>query len=245
MTTASTPTASPPPPAPAATADEVPDRLPVRAVQRAFELLAEVGSQASAISQSELARRLGLPMSTVARLLSTLEGTGFVRKDDSGRFLPGVRLMLIGLSALRGSTLYDLADPFLHELAQSTGETANLAARADGQHWIYLRQVLSRHAIHHASRIGRVMPVADTAVGAALSGDLGPGGYAARCRTFEPDVCAVAAPIVLPSGVVAGALSVSGPYYRLDETTVADYGARVARAARELSLQLGGAANPG
>ena len=46
----------------------------VQSIDRAFQLLGEVADDPAGIS--ELSRRLDLPTSTVARLLSTLEGLG-------------------------------------------------------------------------------------------------------------------------------------------------------------------------
>src|SRR5688572_32347883 len=97
--------------------------LPVRAVQRAFELLGLLGNGATL---SELARGSTLPVSTVARLLATLEGAGFVRRDLEGRYAPGARLLQVGLASLRSYSLYDLAEPHLQRLSQASGETANL-----------------------------------------------------------------------------------------------------------------------
>jgi urocanate hydratase len=63
-------------------------------------------------------------------------------------------------------------------------------------------------------------------------------GYVAQRDRLEPDVTAIAAPIRRPGGV-AGAISLLGPTYRIDDATMQLYGQLVAHEARDLSQQLG------
>jgi DNA-binding IclR family transcriptional regulator len=217
------------------------ERLPVRAVQRAFDLLGRLGGERPGATLSELARDCGLPVSTVARLLATLEHTGFAQRQDDGRYGAGIRLVQIGLSALRGLSLYDLAEPHLRRLAEASGETANLAVRADAEQSIYLRQVLSQRAIRHMSWIGRMLPLKRTAVGAALTGRIGEQGYVAKRKTMEPDVSAVAAPIYGPGSGIVAAFSITGPSYRISDQDLQRFGLLLVEETRLASAELGGA----
>ena len=218
-----------------------PERLLVRAVQRAFALLGRLGGERTGTTLSELARDCGLPVSTVARLLATLEQAGFAERQGDGRYGPGIRLVQIGLSALRGVSLYEVAEPHLRRLAEGSGETANLAVRADREQSIYLRQVLSQRAIRHVSWIGRMLPLKRTAVGAALTGRLGEQGYVARRKTVEPDVTAVAAPIYGPGGGIVAAFSITGPSYRISDEDLPRFGLLLVEEARLATAELGGA----
>lgn len=215
------------------------EKLPVRAVRRAFDLLALLGSEQSAATLSELARESALPVSTVARLLATLESAGFVRRDAAGRYAPGARLMQVGLASLRSFSLYELAEPHLRRLSEASGETANLAVRADAGNAMYLRQVVSPRSIHHASWLGRLLPLDRTAVGAALSTAVPAEGYVARRDTLERDVTAIAAPVRGPDGSVVAALSITGPSFRIPQREIARFGGLVAREARLASEALG------
>lgn len=215
------------------------DRLPVRAVQRAFDLLALLGSSQTAPTLSELARESALPVSTVARLLATLESAGLVRRAPSGRYGPGARLMQIGLASLRSFSLYELAAPHLQRLSDASGETANLAVRADAGNAMYLRQVVSPRSIHHAAWLGRLLPLRKTAVGAVLAGPPPPAGYVARRDTLEEGVTAIAAPVRGPDGAVVAAFSLTGPSFRIRDRDIARLGELVAREARLASEALG------
>ncbi|HEY0879743.1 MAG TPA: IclR family transcriptional regulator [Zeimonas sp.] len=218
---------------------EAGERLPVRAVQRAFDLLAQIGIRPEGATLSELARGTALPVSTAARLVASLEHTGFVERDAEGRYRSGARLLQVGLSALRGSSLYELSEPFLRGLSEASGETANLAIPVDEHHAIYLRQVISPKSIHHATWVGRSLPLDCTAVGGALRGLAETAGYVAMRDTLERDVTAVAAPVRDAGGRVVGALSITGPSFRISDDDLARFGRLVADAARRASMQLG------
>jgi DNA-binding IclR family transcriptional regulator len=217
---------------------QAPERSPVRAVQRAFDVLALLAERQPA-TLSEFARHSRLPVSTAARLLAALEHAGFVRRIGDGRYAPGARLLQMGLAALRSTDVYDLVEPHLHHLSEQSGETANLAVRADEQNAIYLRQVISPRTIHHASWLGRMLDLGKTAVGAALLGELGAEGYVGRRDTLEAGVTAVAAPVYGPGGRIVAALSITGPSFRITEGELARFGRLVAKEAALASQRLG------
>lgn len=213
------------------------ERMPVRAVQRAFDLLALVGARRGGVTLSELARGAALPVSTTARLIATLEHAGFVERDDGG-YRAGPRLLQVGLTALRGSSLYEISEPFLRHLSEASGETANLAVRIDPAQAVYLRQVVSPKSIHHATWLGRTLPLDCTAVGGALLGRADGVGYVAMRDTLERDVTAVAAPVRDASNSIVGAFSITGPSFRISDDDIARFGALVVDAARSASSQL-------
>ena len=220
------------------------ERLPVRAVQRAFDLLALVGTQRNGTTLSELARASALPVSTTSRLIASLEHAGFVERDADARYRAGARLLQVGLSALRGSSLYELAGPYLRELSDASGETANLAVRIDADNAIYLRQVISPKSIHPSTWLGMMLPLDRTSAGAALLGRTGEAGYAAARGTLERDVTAVAAPVRDASGGIVAAFSITGPTFRIADDLLARFGTLVVDAARHASIQLGAPARP-
>jgi DNA-binding IclR family transcriptional regulator len=215
------------------------ERSPVRAVQRAFDLLALLGGERAASTLSELAREANLPVSTVARLLGALEHAGFVRRDGESRYAPGVRLVQLGLAALRSTDLYELSEPYLHALSEASGETANLVVRGDPANAMYLRQVVSPRSIHHAAWLGRLIDLKKTAVGAALAGKVGDKGYVCKRNTLEPGVTAIAAPVHGDGGRIVAAFSITGPSFRITERDVARYGRLLVKQAALASARLG------
>ena len=219
------------------------DASPVRAVQRAFELLDHLLSEPAPPTLSEVARLSGLPTSTVARLLATLEGSGFVQREGS-RYALGPKLIQFGLSALGRLDIYELAEPSLRRLAETTGETANLATHTRDGRATYLRQVLSPRSIHFSSWLGRTLPLDKTAIGRALTGSVDASGCAVNRNGFEPDVTAIAAPIRGVRGEILAALSITGPSYRISNADVIRFGALIAQEARLVSELTGSGIRP-
>jgi len=214
-----------------------------RAVERALLLLVAATDRTAPTTLTELARATDLSPSTATRLLATLERQNFIRRGEDNRYRPGTRLMQIAATTLREEPIYELAGPCLVELARQTGESANLGIPIEGERVLYLRQVASRQLVQTATWAGRTVPIAGTAIGAAVSGGLNDEGYAATRWTIEPDVTAVAAPVRGHAGDIVGALSVTAPTYRTGDEDVATYGRALVRHAGVVSLSLGAPSN--
>ncbi|WP_081683051.1 IclR family transcriptional regulator [Marmoricola sp. URHB0036] len=209
-----------------------------RTVERALALLSEVCTR-EAVTLTECARHTGLPASTALRLLRTLESRGFIsRDDDGGSFRAGPRMIQLGATSLGRNELARLARPALDRIGTATHESAYLSIKGVDETAIYIAQVEGTHAVRHSSWIGRAVPMNGLAVGRVLRGDIPPEGYVAGHDLLEPDVTAIVAPVRYPGGI-AGALSVLGPTYRIDQDTMHAYGRIVATEAAELSARLG------
>ena len=176
---------------------------------RAVAVLDAFDRHTPTLSVGELARRTGLHVSTVSRLLGTLERGGLVSRTPSGRYALGLRL--VGLAALvaPAASLREAARPTLEALREATGETANLLA-LDGGHAVYLDQLESPHALRHAGWDGRRVVLEGTAVGAALAE---PGPAHVRRGAVEDGVTAVAAGLQPAAGPPV-AVGVTGPSSR-------------------------------
>lgn len=212
-----------------------------RSVERALRLVHLIAMSASGLSLTQAAQESGLATSTAARLLRTLEATGFAERDKHGVYRPGIRVVQIGARALGGLTLTGAVQPHLEQLAELTGETAYLAIPDGPDRAVYLQQVESPRSIRHATWTGRTIPTAGTALGAALSLRLNDEGYVtSRATAIEPEAAAAAAPLVDERGEAFAAISIIGPSFRLTDELLKDYGPAVAHHAQELSsfLQL-------
>lgn len=214
----------------------------VRSVSRALALLDAVTGAAqrenyNGITLADAARHAGLPVTTAARLLNTLEAEEAVRRDLGGRWYPGVRLLALS-SRLKSAPLITMAGPELETLANRTGESAYLAIRS-GDEAVYVRHVDSSQPIRHAAWIGRSWPLHGTAIGAALLGSIPLGEVATTRDTVEPGVTAVASPIWDTNNErVAAALSCAGPTFRISDDRLDEIAATVSASARRLSQVL-------
>ena len=87
----------------------------VQSVDRSFAVLRALAGGPAGVT--ELAERVDLPKSTVARLLSTLEALGAVEQlAVGGEYHLGETLVELGAAARPGRSLGPLVRPFLAEL---------------------------------------------------------------------------------------------------------------------------------
>ncbi|MET7462758.1 IclR family transcriptional regulator [Nonomuraea sp. NPDC005501] len=117
------------------------------------------------LTLTDLARRSGLPLSTVHRLAAELEGGRVLSRGPDGRLRIGLRLWELG--RLAAGDLQEVAHPWLLELFAGTGENVHLAVR-DGVEALYLDKVHGRRAVRIVSRTGGRLPMHPTGVGKAL-----------------------------------------------------------------------------
>ncbi|KQQ09854.1 IclR family transcriptional regulator [Rathayibacter sp. Leaf296] len=211
-----------------------------RTVDRALALLAVVCDRGSA-TLAESARATDLAASTALRLLRTLEGSGFIRRDDDGTFRPGSRLIQLGAQALTSESLVALARPVMEDLVEETGESVYLSIEGHGATALYISIVEGTHSVRHASWVGRSIPLDGSAAGAVLTGRTPDEGFVVVVSGIEPDVTAIAAPVLAGTRII-GALSLVVPSYRERAVDEMRHGMALARAARLVSAGLGGTA---
>lgn len=207
-----------------------------RTVERALALLASVCDRGGA-NLADTARECELAPSTALRLLRTLEATGFVRKDESGAYRPGSRIIQLGAQALSDESLVDLAGPAMDELATETGESVYLSVVGHAATAVYINIVEGTHSVRHASWVGRTVPLDVSAAGHALRGKVSEDGYVIVERGVETDVTAIACPVYSQSRIVA-AMSLVIPSYRLNADQTTQYGRLLIAAAADVSARL-------
>lgn len=116
----------------------------------------------------DLARAVGLPKSTVHRILQTMLGEGFcVFEESSGSYLPGPRLLGMAGRTLNQVDAARVAEPVLRALHQRTGATVHLAVLA-GDEAVYVRKLEGSKPYQMVSRVGMAIPLHCTGIGKAL-----------------------------------------------------------------------------
>lgn len=203
-----------------------------RGVGRALDLL-EIVLADEGCNLTTAANEAGLTPTSALRHLRALESRGYLVRDEAGRYGVGPTMMRLAAGVRSHNTLDSLiaaARPILDELAVRTGESAYLAV-ADGDAATYVASVESSRAIRHVGWIGQQVPLATTAIGAALEQ---PGTVATRVGAVEPDIAAVSC-AVPPVGTLRPAVSVLGPAQRLTGAALNVASAAVEGAARRLA----------
>ncbi|MGH8869195.1 MAG: IclR family transcriptional regulator [Actinomycetes bacterium] len=163
-------------PAAAGTSPPVP-RNSSSSVRRALAVLDHLGEQAAdprGASLGDLAHDLGIPKSTLLRLLRPLRDTGLVQTDsETGRYRLGPRTARLGHLYLERLDLRTLARDVLRRLLGECWETVHLVVPdasdpSAGPAVVYVDKVESPHAVRMHSRIGARQPAYCTAVGKAF-----------------------------------------------------------------------------
>jgi DNA-binding IclR family transcriptional regulator len=141
-----------------------------QAVDRAASLLTAVVRGAEPASFTELAAASGLAKSTTSRLLMALERHQLVRRDHDGRFSPGELFVRYAWQGTADADLVAVAQPFLSELGELTGETINLGIVASSQANTVSQivQVDSRFMIGGTNWVGLDVPLHCSASGKVL-----------------------------------------------------------------------------
>ena len=147
------------------------DRYTVPGLERGLRILGEFSRHEPVLSAPELARRLGVPRSTVFRLLVTLENLGFVERTPDGRsYRLGLAVLRLGFEYLASLGIIELGRPLLERLRDDTGYAASLVVR-DGRDVVYLHRAASRSPFSTAVTVGTRLPAHATVLGHVLLGD--------------------------------------------------------------------------
>ncbi|CAN5735206.1 IclR family transcriptional regulator [soil metagenome] len=144
----------------------------VPALERGLKLLGEFSRDDRRLGPPELARRLGLPRSTVFRLLATLESMGFIeRVEGGGEYRLGMAVLRLGFEYLASLELTQLGQPLIERLCGELRYPCNLVVR-DGRSIVYVAKVTPPTPLSSSVRVGTRLPAHATVLGRVLLGDL-------------------------------------------------------------------------
>jgi IclR family transcriptional regulator, acetate operon repressor len=142
----------------------------VRAAQRALDVLDALQEAPGGLSLAQLAKRVGLPKSSIFRYVATLEARGYVERDgEPAHFSLGRRLLPVPSQRLERLT--EAAQPHLLGLRDRFHETVNLGVFDSGR-VRYLQIVESPQAMRFAARQDDRDPIHSTALGKAIASQL-------------------------------------------------------------------------
>lgn len=146
------------------------ERNKIPAIDRAMSVFAELEQRPEGMRIRDLVDALGLPRTTIYRILNSLELHQMVRRDAAGIYTLGPRLLTLASRVVSENTHADLralAQPHLHRLAQATGQSAKLSvvngdnalviATATGVPGISLSVAPGQRIPLHAGAAGKVL----------------------------------------------------------------------------------------
>jgi DNA-binding IclR family transcriptional regulator len=189
------------------------------------------------MTASDLAREVGMTLSTAHRLAMALTAHGLLRRDPGGVFHVGPRFTV--------SSLAEIARPVLQQLRAETGETAQLWVRRGDQR-VVAASADSDQELRAVLLVGSALPLsAGGSAALVLSDDGGPvhgGGppeWVESMSQRTPGLGSVSAP-VRQHGEVVAAVCLPAPLARVQPSPGAVYGQSVVRAARAIEQALRG-----
>ena len=161
-----------------------PDDSGIRVIARAADILRSLGHHPEGLTLSEIAQQVGLPRSTVQRIVSALDDANLVIAVSP---TSGVRLgpALVALAgAARPFGIAELARPVLVQLAKDLGETVDLAVFGHNK-TVVVDQISGIHPLVAVSAVGSSLPLHCSASGKVLLASLGDPELAKLRRHLE------------------------------------------------------------
>lgn len=136
----------------------------VQSVDRAISIL-QVLARHGGARVTEIATELDVHKSTVFRLLATMEARGLIAQNsERGRYQLGYGVLELAAGATRKHDISLLGRPVCQELAESAGETVNIAIH-DERTVISIDQVMGSATVTSVNWVGQRTPMHATASG--------------------------------------------------------------------------------
>ncbi len=144
-----------------------PNRYRIEALAKGLDVLRLFDETITTLKLREICDRTGIPMPTAFRVVATLEEGGFLERLPDGGIRPGVAVLTLGSAALRGSSLVQLSEQPLRQLAEAIGETVNLGVLV-GDRVLYLARLRNSDLVTANIQVGSTLPAAYTSMGKLL-----------------------------------------------------------------------------
>lgn len=113
----------------------------IKVLTKAFDILEAIVEHRER-NCKELARDLGMPVSTVHRILQNFEEKGYVTRDGFGRYRLGPRFLFLKTGIVEEYDVAEIAKPFMEKMVLETRESSNLGV-LDGKRVIHICRVES------------------------------------------------------------------------------------------------------
>ncbi len=140
----------------------------VQSIERALDLLECLARSSDWMGISELSAATGQPVGTVHRLLMTLMAREYVIRDSrTRRYALGPAFRLLAGVALQTPNWSEIATPYLRELVEISGETANLAVM-ERDRAVYVAQAQPTRMVRMFTELGNRVPLYNTGCGKVL-----------------------------------------------------------------------------
>lgn len=144
------------------------DKDYIKSLEKGLNIIYLLSQHDSPLKLEDLVKISGIKKTSCFRILQTLVRSDFVDKNpDTNAYLIGPRMISIGLSALDGRGVREMALPFMKEIREKTGTNVNLAILS-GPEVIFVERLQSTHIIDATLRIGSRLSAHLSSMGKAI-----------------------------------------------------------------------------
>ncbi|MGL4289114.1 MAG: IclR family transcriptional regulator [Phreatobacter sp.] len=216
----------------------------VAAVDRALSLLAAFSVERPMPNLAELADQTRLYKSTILRLLASLEHAGLVRRLGDGRYALASEVARLQHIYAASFAIEAVVMPVLRDLVAGTQESAAFYVRRGAQR-LCLCRVDSPQPVRDHMQAGALLPLDRGSSGRVLLAFSGEQGalydQIRRDRLIAivgdrvPEIASIAAPVFGVGGELVGAIALTMPSDRFEQS----HDKLVVEAARRLTAELG------
>jgi IclR family transcriptional regulator, acetate operon repressor len=151
---------------------------------KALAIIETLATARRPLGVSEISALQGMPKPTAHRIVRMLESEGLLQREPGKRrFVPGARLLQLGLGIVSASMLRAPRHAILEALSNEVGETCNFGVMV-GSHVVYLDRVESAWPLGLRFESGSRVPLHCTAMGKLFLSMLPPRKRAALLRAI-------------------------------------------------------------
>ncbi len=136
----------------------------VRVLHKTLDILETIKSRESGFKLAELSREVEMPKATVYRILTTLEGRGYLDRAADGSYRMAKKLFDLQRTESVEQILNRVAHPIMERVVEATKETVNLGILDAGE-VVVINTVESPQAVRMSSKIGNRRHLHSTALG--------------------------------------------------------------------------------
>lgn len=234
----------------------------VKVIERALGMLNCYSKERLSLSLMDISREMELPPSTASRILATLEGEGFLYRDEeTQRYFLGPSVARLGSLCYTHMDFRRISVPYMVELREIFNESVGLYIASNGYR-VCIERIESTHPLKRIINVGDRLPLTRGASGRLLLAyqpseiitqmladdpytdfarldEIRKLGYSISQSEREEGVVSVAAPIFDSLGHVVAALNISGPAARIGDEVMQNMAKKLSEFAVAISAELG------
>jgi DNA-binding IclR family transcriptional regulator len=141
----------------------------VQSLRNGLSVLTVLADADQGLGITDLSRQLKLAKGSISRLVATLVEQGFVvRHPLTAKYRLSTKLWELGIKAVAGLDLRDVARPVLERLHEATQETVHITILTEEGQMVFLDKIDSTKAIRPNVQLGAPHPSYCTANGKAI-----------------------------------------------------------------------------